>query len=782
MQAKFAYNQKHGQGKPGKGIIWVMLPVLHKKKGNITIILLGLISIMLVMVFALSRRMSGHTQLLTLSDQTQITRYFLESYASDVLQQLNASANKLDSENFRVFRESARNKRISSSFYNPSSMLQELAEELQTEMILPPEIVFSQVEALDYPEGFDCPNELRGQEKKGLLEIVCKAKFRDRDYSLRVQYPFTVVMRLTPVIKDFVLFADRIAREQGREKIGPDDNLNIIYTKNGEHPEIIDSEVLSRMHHRRLKPGVKYRPFILLPPWDATEFGNPRLSGKVFLGPTNESIFLNLAGDNREKAETSMGELFLISPETFRVADENTAFEHVGVFMNKSGGFIQMLGMNIPLKHKHIAKMGIMGFSYEMVPELGPLFEGTAYQPADFFNAGGSSSEFYQKIEGFGTGFMAMASGLKLMGIKNKEGALPAREIYGSVMSRFFVMTFWWPPSGGGEPLQYDESRGANDFPSREVFGVTTYHFEPENPDQKYQDFMSRMVSGKDWRPRPGETPQGFVPYNIDAKVTTGRQSRKIYGYADFTSNDGFKAKADLETLGQSWFGVNTRSATAQASGIERRVGRLFSNGAEFLKAAGVDKGEFNVNGMVYVSGPLKVPPLTMTNEKIGGGIVLVDGPIELQNITRGYNIDTTTLNIGEVGNLYQKWRTEITQESFLTFVSLKGDPITIKGEALLGVHLVNLIDGFGQPYDQIMWSSSINKEILFCGGIACNYLNLPERLKEFGSIESACSILKAPFFLYHSAMAADKPAYAVQIMENMRGYRLTAGKAGNDD
>ena len=41
---------------------------LHPKKGNITIILLGLISVMLIMVVALSKRMTGHTQLLTLSD------------------------------------------------------------------------------------------------------------------------------------------------------------------------------------------------------------------------------------------------------------------------------------------------------------------------------------------------------------------------------------------------------------------------------------------------------------------------------------------------------------------------------------------------------------------------------------------------------------------------------------------------------------------------------------------------------------------------------------------
>lgn len=738
---------------------------------------------MLILVLGLSKRMSGHTQLLTLSDQTQLTRYFLESYAGDVLQQINASANKPDSDNYKIFRESARNKTISTKFYKPSYMLEELAAELGAEIQLPPEIVFSQVDPLGYPPGFACPNALKGKEKKGLLEILCKAKFHGRQYTLRVQYPFSVVMRLTPIIKDFVLFADRIAREQGREKIGPEDKLNVMYTRDGMHPAMIDPQVMSRMSNSRLDPGAKYRPMVIQPSWDPAEYGNAKLSGKVYLGPSDESIYLNLAGDNREKAENSMGELFLISPETFKVADTNTTFEHIGVFMNKSGGFSKMLGMNIPLKHNHIAKMGIMGFSYEIVPELGTIFEGTAYKPADFFNSGPNSSEFYQEIERQGTGYMAMASGLKLMGVKPKGGGLPAREIFGNVLSRFFVMTFWWPPSGGGEPLTYDENRGPNDFPSREVFGVTTYHFEPLDPNQKYQDFMSRMVSGKKWRPRPNSLPDGFVPYNIDSRVTGGRQTKAIFLYPEFEANDGFKANNKLDSLGSQWFKIANEDEFSRGlvTGAEQRVGRTFRSGDEFLKAAGIDKGEFNVNGVVYVAGKLKVPALTMANEKIGGGIILVDGPIELENITRGYNIDTTRLNIGEVGNLYQKWRTEITQDSFLTFVSLRGETILLKGEILIGVQLINLYDKVGSPYDQIMWSSGVNKEILFCGGIACNYLNLLKRMKEFGRIKSACNITNAPFFLYHSAMASDKPSFAVQILENMRGYRLIAGKATDD-
>lgn len=299
---------------------------------------------------------------------------------------------------------------------------------------------------------------------------------------------------------------------------------------------------------------------------------------------------------------------------------------------------------------------------------------------------------------------------------------------------------------------------------------------------------MSRMVSGKSWTPSGSnsELPEGFMAYNSDIS----KKSKRIFSSPDFVANDGFLAKDRLENLGQKWFEIAGSKAKV-GKGAEARVGRTFASGKDFLEAAGVANGQFNVNGVVYVAGNLSVPPLNMTNDKIGGGIVLVDGNIELNNITRGYTIDTNQFKLGKYGNMlfsgsaydfYQKWKTEITQENFLTFVSLRGDPIVIKGEALIGVHLINLKDQANRPYSQIKWASGSSKEIVFCGGIACNYLDLPERMKEFGFIKSSCNLLRAPFFMYHSAMAAQQPSLAVQMMENMRGYMLTAAKADSND
>jgi hypothetical protein len=299
---------------------------------------------------------------------------------------------------------------------------------------------------------------------------------------------------------------------------------------------------------------------------------------------------------------------------------------------------------------------------------------------------------------------------------------------------------------------------------------------------------MSRMVSGKNWNPRMSSIdnlPDGFMPYNYDPED----KKKRILTNTDFEAADGFKAGDRLDRMLRNWFRV-TSDNSPPMNGIEVRLGKTFASGEEFLEAAGVANGKFMVNGVVYVSGPLKVPRLDMKNENIGGGVILVDGPIELENITRGYKIDTSDFKLGDYGAMlfqgpafdhYQKWKTEITQENFLTFVSLRGDPITIRGETLLGVHLINLNPRQSSPYSQITWRS-INKEIVFCGGIACNYLDLPERLLEFGQIESSCRHLRAPFFIYHSAMAASEPAYAVQLMENMRGYMLTAERAGDED
>ncbi len=720
--------------------------------------------------------------MLTLSDYTQITRYFLESYSGDVLRQLNMGANNPDSEMFKLFREAKSGKKINNSFYKSTAMLEDLAAELKVE-ILPIEVKFSKVEEIGYPEAFYCPNDLKGAEKRGILEIQCKAKFRGRNYNLEVQYPFTVVMRMVPVLKDFMLYADKAANEQGDKKIGTRDLLNVMYTEDGSHPEKIDKSVTKVMPDR-MDNNVKYRPWVLMAPPDPVEFNDKALSGKVYLGPSRESIFLNLTGDNNPGERFSLGELFLVSPSSFNVAAKDPSLVQIQGFPRKDGTYVNMVGMEVPLQNNHSANMGVMGFSKEMIPEFG-IFANSNYSIEDFLGKTSDNTGFWKVLHDEGLGFAAFASGIKLMGIKVPKRGPPAREVFGNIFSRFFIITFWHYPSaaGGKGYLTYDENRDDKDFPEGDTYsGMIKKHFRPLDPNANYKDFMSRMVSGKKWS--PGTTiPYGFLPYNFDWNVSAENKPRRLFERKDFVANDGFKVNDALDKLGDAWFGVNEHSSTLgiKSKGVEPRIGRSFSSGKEFIDASGYKNGFFNVNGVVYVGGNLTLDDLDMTNDKIKGGIILVDGTITLKNITRGYNIDNSRLKYEEYDQIekyYSQFKKEITQDNFLTFVSLKGYPINVEGETLIGVHLINLNDDQGRPYSQIRWKSRKKKEILFCGGISCNYLNLPQTLRDFGEIKSPGEIMKAPFFIYHSAMAADKPSFAVQVMEDMRGYNLTAEKA----
>ena len=129
-----------------------MLYRFHSKKGNIIVILIGLISVMLLMVAALSRRMTGHTQLLTLSDYTQISRYFLESYMADVMQQIRCSANESDSKFSSLFSNKINNDTDISCEqeikYEKSSFLADLAKELDITCDFKPKITIKEMEKM----------------------------------------------------------------------------------------------------------------------------------------------------------------------------------------------------------------------------------------------------------------------------------------------------------------------------------------------------------------------------------------------------------------------------------------------------------------------------------------------------------------------------------------------------------------------------------------------------------------------------------------------------------
>ena len=141
------------------------------------------------------------------------------------------------------------------------------------------------------------------------------------------------------------------------------------------------------------------------------------------------------------------------------------------------------------------------------------------------------------------------------------------------------------------------------------------------------------------------------------------------------------------------------------------------------------------------------------------------------------------------MGTHYNNWVTYedkldteyIAPDKILTFVCLKeeGKPrtITIKGNTLLGVQLINLTNKETRT-DQIEWKvDDKSKEIVFYGSIVCDKLFLPNRLAEFGEITRGYDEdIAAPYFLYPPVMATKTPPIAIQINENMKSYKLTSG------
>ena len=733
---------------------------------------------MLLMTMAMSKRMTGHTQLLTLGDYTQISRHFLESYVGDVMQQTRDACNDPTSYFSKAICDSVdeggTNKTLKSDFYEASSMLKDLAGELDIKCSYEPKIELLDTEPIGYPSVIDAgPNA--GKEKTGLLQITCRCEFRGREYILQVQYPFNVVYRMTPIIKDFMLFADNIYEEQ-RFDVGINDNLNLLYIKNGE--------VVPDEYPKYAGINGKIRPLVLLQAPDMQV--DAKNSGKVYLGPSDKSIYLNLAGESpndtdNSNSQTDSSEMFLVSPEDLGVS-AGGRLDKKPVFRKRDGTDVQLLGQEIELNAGH-ASMGVMGFS----SDLSDVFNGTAWKLSDFLNKGDKTKGTFwgsvlEKGESNLADYTSFASGIKLFGIKSFDAdgdpIIVPREIYGNVFSRFFVFTFWYPGSWGGNPLVYDPDLSVDEVPTLLDYSKSEKVFSPVDPNDTYQVYMSRVMSGLPWETNKDKE-NFFMPFNINLEL----HKHEVYDESNFAPADGFSLDGSFKfhNFGSTWFDIAKKESDPPAP-IEKRIGRAFKNQEDFKAAVG-HPNKFKINGVVYVKGNLELDDMDLSADDCSGGIVLVDGQISLGNITRGKKIDSSKFKLSDHSavDTYKKWNDPssdeyIGQDKMLTFVSLNSNCILIKGNVLLGVQLVSL-NGKGYATDQISWDLDTKKEIIYYGSIVCNRLNLAKRLEEFGEINSSDPRLAAPFFMYPPVMATGTPSLAVQIMENMRGYKLNSGK-----
>lgn len=828
-----------------------MLYKFFNKKGNITVVLIGLISVMLLMTLALSKRMTGHTQLLTLGDYTQISRYFLESYISHVMQQVRKQVNdpksKLSAKICESIDEAGGEVPLTEGVdyeYKDSPALIELTSIYgQNNIIKKKDPVLRLTDGtkrLGYPDWLKMTEpDKEGIEKKGYLEIECSCTFNKRDYTLVVQYPFTVVYRMTPVLKDFMLFVDNIYEEQKwnptqnyNTNNGVSDKLNLLTVKDGLVENTVDE--LFTKNSFSVNQNSKFRPMILTADTNLDE----KTSGMVYFGPSDntfgKSIYLNLAGISPESNSSATanrkfdnGEIHLVSPQSIGLPDTIDISKPVGFPLGPVG--VQAYGAEIPLKKAGVAKFGLFGFCNEILD----FFKNSNYPITDFLNKdddilmkSGKETLWGEIVKkGWESNlkdYLRFTSGIKLFGLHYKTAdtdapVIPHRQIFGNVFGRFVIFTFWYYEHGVA--IMYDPEKTVKDAGVEE--SKIKFYYEPGNErivnflppeyeegvtgdtEQKeiYRTYMSKIMSGmvtkdnfkKDGR---GNNQDLFFPVNFDYN---GGMVNTMFSEKEFSANDGFEidlqkdSSFTFDKFGDKWFGVGGTDGQEDLSPIEKRIGRAYNSAEDFKEAVGYPK-KFKINGVVYVKGDLDLSEkdMNLKAEDCSGGIVLVDGSIKLGNIFRGEIIDSTNKFQYYTGSFsgyqtYESWnktddKRYIGPDKIITFVCLKDKnknearTIDIKGNVLLGVQLVNFTNPNADT--QITWKNvDKNREILFYGSIACNKLNVFDRLLEFGSIKKPTTDieLNAPFFIYPPVMATKDPQLAVQIMDDMRSYKLTS-------
>ena len=708
--------------------------------------------------------------------------------------------------------------------------------------------------ALKYPEGIKPPPDKANVEKRGYLEITCKCEFNKRKYNLTVQYPFSVVYRMTPILKDFMLYVDNMWYEQkaySNDAAGvgwaADDRINILGIEKGK---VNKTEKAKTLEKDFSIPTSNYqiRPMVLLSPYQT---GNEdyKSSGMVYWGPTTnkngshddtfeKSIFYNLSGitpdsgvdnenidlndmylipkyafDPEEEADNSENNTSNDKPDVSEISDNEVTFP-----LGYNGANIKAYGIDVELETGHQAgtiKVGVFGFCKEISSFLGKTSDKWKIEHFLGDNNNGNDllkDTFWGKIcdDNDSDEYFKYASGIKPFGLhyKGVTNLRTQRQIFGNVFERFLVLTFW--EFEGGEALVYNPDLAINEIqgiaptyiPDRIMkFWPKGYREEMSRDEQVkiYRKYMSKIMSGlkpkdnyKNEEYTPGKYQDLFIPLNINYELTG---KHEIYYEDKCKPNDGFEIKKGwFDLFGKKWF---EPSNDKNIDNIEQRIGRAYTDPEKFKNAVGLNnkkRKQFKINGVVYVNGDLDLSEgMDLKPEDCSGGIVLVDGDLTIGNVTRGETITASKFEYisqsSPATDYFTKWNDENQPETYigsdkiLTFVCIgENRKITIKGNVLLGVQLINLTStnpDRQEHKDQITWDLDSKKdEIIFLGSIVCNRLNLVKRLLEFGKINSSDKTIDAPFFVYPPVMATGTPPLAVQIMENMRSYQLTSGVA----
>ena len=270
------------------------------RRGSISLLLLGSLSVLLIITLTLFQRFSRHKVLVFHGDRTTIARVVLEAFASDLVHQFRQRANDPASALYSQIRPSLPsngNALVSlditpDSFgYAYSPALQEIIDQYSQDQrfavaLLPAEINIG-LEPMKLPTGmFSYKNPSKApQEWKGKLSLSLRAKFGNGiTYVLRVAYPFRVVFVLVAFLREFAWFFDRIAELQSDPNNDPINGL------------LIQNDGIANPHPQPWPLVLDaFQPLSAAPLFN--QFEMPGLAGQIFLGPDDKDVVLNFTGE-----------------------------------------------------------------------------------------------------------------------------------------------------------------------------------------------------------------------------------------------------------------------------------------------------------------------------------------------------------------------------------------------------------------------------------------------------------------------------------------------------
>ncbi|HOT30420.1 MAG TPA: hypothetical protein PLU72_19760, partial [Candidatus Ozemobacteraceae bacterium] len=686
-------------------------------------------------------------RILTLVDQGQIGRLFLESYLGDVVQQLKRNVNTPKTPAYELFRSdaifSANSVAVGTDLYRPSQLLEDYRNRYGIEYVGQPKLVFHETTVLADPACFEITAQQR--EIRGCHALEAKIRFRDRVYMTRLTTEWKRLRYLLPVLKDFLLFASHLNLEQP-EPFGTRDGINVLYTKNSDHPAESGPAVS--------EAGQGGQPLILVPTFGAE--GNPDKNGRVYFGNNTSKIYLNLAGerhyrgfnDDTGQEDGSMCDLWHVPPMGFSANHEHIDFSAFPFDTRENGEAVTFRSLN--LRHpslNYITRVAIVGFSEENLPGTDCHFRNAEYSLSSFLK----EDPAYKALQANQTS-LAMASPFKLYGINPETqgemtGFIPTRQIFGNVFARFFRIGVWESPLGPYAFPYVAEAVRSSGYrpPPAEMMGES-WKWEPHQSDLAYADYMSVVVSGS--QPESGG--------NFDMPINMEQGKPKLLRHTDFSPADGTKMREPFDMFGPQFLD-NALSGNIEDSTISSRICRVFPNQQAFLAYAGLFETppRFQLDGVFLVKGPLELPDVSLT--RIRGGIILVDGPVTLGNMARGAQIGADK----EGGLPLWKMQQDLTQREMVTIVALNGNPITLNGSLYCGVHLVSLAQPSGGG-DSVPINFNNLKNGILLGGIAAHHFNVKKMTRR----------LKTPLFLlFPPTLSAPKHEFAVYCGEQPESY-----------